>query len=478
MKTTRRISLLRYWTTRYVAALCLGLFIAAILTVIWLQHTMLNNRLEVSEFIAEELANRIAGSQEEKNVSPTIDEDMLKSRELFLQSEHPPAIFITDPKGRVLSANQSTSGIETSSFAPSLLQKKGDVLKLSPEMANGSRTWMIKKPIKVDDIIFGWVVMLQPENELENVTEEYRLLTGLIISLGLFGWAAIYILSRRLATPISQVAKAAKQIQEGNYQVRLPEQIKEQEVYDLVHSFKEMAQKLQQLESLRAELLAGVTHELKTPVTSISGLLQAVRDGVVTGEEAHNFIDISLKETTKMQKMVNDLLEFNSFSANALPVAVEKHSVNELLSEIVHQWHLGQETEEITISFSPLPTNRSITTDAVRLQQIIVNLLNNARHAVDSDGKIEISLSEQESGFLSIEVKDNGSGIPPAEQALIFERFYRGEQKKYKVRGLGLGLPYSKLLAQALNGELLLKDSSSFGTIFQILLPLAEERIK
>lgn len=435
---------------------------------------MLNNRLEVSEFIAEELANRIAGSQEEKNVSPSIDKDMLESREFFLQSEHPPAIYITDPKGKVLSANQPAAGIETSAFAADLLRKKGDVLKLSPEDANGSRMWMIKKPIQVDDVVFGWVVMLQPENELENVTEEYRLLTGLIISLGLFGWAAIYILSRRLATPISQVAKAAKQIQEGNYEVRLPEQIKEQEVYDLVHSFKEMAQKLQQLEALRAELLAGVTHELKTPVTSISGLLQAVKDGVVTGEEAQSFIDISLKETAKMQKMVNDLLEFNSFSANALPVAVEKHSVNDLICEIVHQWHLGQETEEISVSLSPLPVDRYISTDAVRLQQIIVNLLNNARHAVDSKGKIHVSMREQEKGLLSIEVKDNGIGIPPAEQALIFERFYRGEQKKYKVRGLGLGLPYSKLLAQALRGELHLKESTPFGTVFQIVLPLAK----
>ncbi|MFK2825398.1 HAMP domain-containing sensor histidine kinase [Bacillus sp. B190/17] len=475
MKTTRRVSLLHYWTTRYVAALCLGLFIATILTVLWLQHTMLKNRLEVSEFIAEELADRIAGSQEEKSISPTIDKEVLKSRELFLQSKHPPAMYITDAKGLVLSANQPNDVVEADAFAASVLQKKGDVLKLSPKDANGSRVWMIKKPIKVDDIIFGWVVMLQPENELENVTEEYRLLTGLIVSLGLFGWAAIYILSRRLATPISQVAIAAKQIQEGNYHVRLPEHIKEQEVYDLVYSFKEMAQKLQQLESLRAELLAGVTHELKTPVTSISGLLQAVKDEVVTGEEAKNFIDISLKETAKMQTMVNDLLEFNSFSANALPVAVEKHPVNELISEIVHQWQLGQETEDITISLSLLERNRCFLTDAVRLQQIIVNLLNNARHAIDSAGKIDVILSEQDSGMLSIEVKDNGIGIPPAEQTLIFERFYRGEQKKYKVRGLGLGLPYSKLLAHALKGELILKESTSLGTVFQIALPFSKE---
>ncbi|KAB7707276.1 HAMP domain-containing protein [Bacillus aerolatus] len=473
MKTTRRISLLRYWTTRYVATLCLGLLIAAGLSVIWLQHTMLKNRLEVSEFIAEELANRIAGSQEETNLSPSIDENMLKNRELFLKTEQPPAIYITDGSGRILSANQPADLTERSSFARSLLQRKTDVLKLSPKDATESRMWMIKKPIQVDHITFGWVVMLQPENELENVTEEYRLLTILIVSLGLFGWAAIYLLSRRLSTPISQVAEAAKQVQEGNYHIRLPEHIKEQEVYDLVHSFKEMAQKLQQLESLRAELLAGVTHELKTPVTSISGLLQAVKDEVVTGDEAKDFIDISLKETAKMQKMVNDLLEFNSFSANALPVSAENHLVNELISEIIHQWQLGQETEEITISLSLLERNRSISTDPVRLQQIIVNLLNNARHAVDSRGEIDVVLSEQSSGMLAIEVKDNGSGIPPAEQTLIFERFYRGDEKKYKVRGLGLGLPYSKLLAHALKGDLTLKESSPSGTIFLIQLPLS-----
>ena len=81
---------------------------------------------------------------------------------------------------------------------------------------------------------------------------------------------------------------------------------KEQEVYELIHSFKEMTSKLEKLEALRTELLAGVTHELKTPITSISGLLQAMKDDVVSGEEAKEFLKISLNETEKMKKMVED----------------------------------------------------------------------------------------------------------------------------------------------------------------------------
>src|SRR5690625_4132328 len=126
------------------------------------------------------------------------------------------------------------------------------------------------------------------------------------------------------------MAQAAEQIKEGNYQITLKEEdVQELEVYELIHAFKEMSQRLEQLETLRTELLAGVTHELKTPVTSISGLIQAVNDDVVEGEEAKEFIEISLKETTKMKKMVEDLLAFNSFAANAVPLSMKKYKRSE-----------------------------------------------------------------------------------------------------------------------------------------------------
>src|SRR5699024_11404234 len=91
----------------------------------------------------------------------------------------------------------------------------------------------------------------------------------------------INFLKKQLKKPIKDVAEAAELIKEGNYEVQISENVREKEVYELIRSFKEMAIKLEKLENLRTELLAGVTHELKTPVTSISGLLQAIKDGVV-----------------------------------------------------------------------------------------------------------------------------------------------------------------------------------------------------
>jgi signal transduction histidine kinase len=217
------------------------------------------------------------------------------------------------------------------------------------------------------------------------------------------------------------------------------------------------------LEKLRAELLAGVTHDLKTPVTSISGLVQAVRDGVVNGEEKQEFLDITLKEVNRLQKMIEDLLDFNSLSAGAFSIRPENCDMNKLVQDIVRQWALTQKGD---FQYSLEVPNETIyrSTDPYRLQQVLINLLNNAYQAIETNGHIIVTLKGQ-----YIDVKDTGTGIPVEEQPYIFERFYRGEQKKLKVRGLGLGLPFSKLLAKALNANLILKDSSNTGSTFSIV---------
>jgi signal transduction histidine kinase len=329
--------------------------------------------------------------------------------------------------------------------------------------------YVVKKPINSSDgSKIGYVAITQTEEELTKVNQEYRLLVVMLFSLAVLGWLAIYYFSKKVSRPIQQVAAAASRIRDGHYNFKLPEDVQEKEVYELVHGFQDMAEKLQLLESMRAELLAGVTHELKTPVTAVSGLLQAVRDGVVKGKDAEDFIVASLTETDKMQKMVEDLLDFNSFTANAVPVKLEKHNVLHLLQEIVHQWGL---VHGVRVSLkAEIDKSLSFSTDSLRLQQIIVNLLNNAKHASDGSGEIEITLRDS-SGMILIDVTDHGSGISEEEQHMIFERFYRGSEKKYKVRGLGLGLPFSKILAEALGGELMVERSEPGLTIFRVLLP-------
>jgi signal transduction histidine kinase len=467
----KRSSLLRYWTTRYALTLVIGLAIILIVSVLWIRHSTLENNLNLNKYMAEEIADRMENSIANDSGGPLkIFPNILEDRSKILNSKKEPSLYIVNENGKVIFSNVRSPGVINSFVSSSFFSSKDTVKKFRLDSPPYD-IYVVKSAIEMENGEKGWVLVVQPEKELTEVHQEYSLLLIMIISLGLLGWGAIYFLSRKLTSPIQDVSKAAKRIEAGLYDVNLSENVPQQEMYELIHSFKEMAQKLERLESLRAELLAGVTHELKTPVTSISGLLQAVKDDVVTGEEAKEFLDISVKETSKLQNMIGDLLDFNAFTAQAIPINIETHDALDLVKEITYQWHLAQGNE--ALSYDINATNKSIIVDVdpMRFQQIMTNLLNNAKHAMKESGHITIECSESLTQLL-ITVTNNGPPISEEEQPFIFDRFFRGEKKKYEVRGLGLGLPFSQMLARAMNGDLFLQSSSNEGTSFTITLPL------
>lgn len=457
LQKNKKTTLLRYWTSRYLATLLIGLAIIFLLSAIWIRHTAFTNRIEMMTFLAEETVYRLTDTTDK--MPNFIDErGRLQMREID------PILYIADADGNILTSNRPMPPDSIKNVATWL---EGDKEYTKVSLMPQGEHYLVKKPIYVDEALYGWVLVLEDERHLTQVNQAYGQLALLIGALAVLGWGAIYFLSRRLAAPIKQVADAAKQIQGGNYDVYLPENNKEQEVDELVTSFKEMATKLEQLEKTRTELLAGVTHELKTPVTSISGLLQAVNDGVVTGDEAQAFIQMALQETTKMKTMVGDLLAFNRFAVDALPVHIETIYMNEIVRNIVQQWELLHEKQQLVVHY--LEPDAEIQGDVVRLQQILTNLLTNAEQAIEQQGTITITI-EQEEKRVIMTIQDTGKGILPEDQPFIFERFYRGENKKYAVRGLGLGLSLSKMMAQSIGGDLQLINSSEAGTSFEITL--------
>ncbi|MEH7444126.1 HAMP domain-containing sensor histidine kinase [Bacillus sp. JJ1122] len=463
-KSNKQTSLLRYWTTRYLFTLIAGLALLAAGSMWWIKQTTLENRLNLMEYLAVETADRVAQSNNNDDFDRF--DRRLEERAKILQMENQPQLYITDLDGNVLNIGPSHRGPgggpgRNSGQVPQEVFEREDTVQ---EIAvNGVDVYAVKSPLSLDDRQSGWVVVMQSKADLTNVDQEYRLLIILLIGLGLLGWLVIYLLSKKILKPIQDVAQAAARVREGDYDITLDTEHNELEIYQLVTSFKEMTNRLIQLEQMRAELLAGVTHDLKTPVTSISGLVQAVRDGVVTGDERQEFLDITLKEIQRLQTMIADLLDFNSLAAGAFTIRTENCNMNKLVQEIGRQW---QVTQNEPVNLNVITPNHTIDkmTDPLRLQQIMINLLNNSFQAIDKNGSISIILSDE-----GVDIKDTGSGIPEAEQAYVFERFFRGEKKKLKVRGLGLGLPFSKMLARALEADLILKESSSKGTTFSIV---------
>ncbi|MDF2670732.1 MAG: two-component sensor histidine kinase [Paenibacillus sp.] len=333
---------------------------------------------------------------------------------------------------------------------------------------------MMIRTLSVGSELVGHVYYMLEEEKLTGNRSAIKLMLVMLGSATLLGWAVIYLLARRLVKPVQEVAQAAKQIVAGNYEVTWTTPVEGKEVQELQHSFQEMAARLSHLENLRNQLLAGVTHELKTPVTSISALVQAVNDGVVTGENAKQFLEICLKECGRLQKMIEDLLDFNSFAASSFQVVKERTNLNTLLLDIAAQSELSPSLSDCLPIRTQLPVVELFAlTDPSRLQQVVSNLLNNSKAAMvatGTDGSINVSLYEKD-GLVHIEVRDQGSGIPVDEQPFIFERFFRGAVKQKNVRGMGLGLPLSLMIMRSLGGDLKLLDSSPDGSVFLATLP-------
>ncbi|WP_258535534.1 HAMP domain-containing sensor histidine kinase [Bacillus sp. 03113] len=467
MKNKKRTTLLKLWTTRYLITLVVGLFLLGAGSFWWIKQTTLQSRLNLMEYLAVETSHRIVQSNGQIGRDPLFDR-MLNERAKVLELDKEPELYITDLDGRTIfsrpplrgPAHKNRKFPELDGVPVEVIEHNETTQKIKVQ---NEEVYAVKSPIMDGENKVGWVVLMQNSDELTDVKQEYRLLIVLLVGLGLLGWVVIYFLAKKLLRPIQEVAHAATQIREGNYEFDLNTSINEEEIFELVSSFKEMTNRLMQLEKLRAELLAGVTHDLKTPVTSISGLVQAVRDGIVKGEESKEFLDITLKEVGRLQTMIEDLLDFNSLSAGAFSIRPEHCHMNLLIKEIVREWAVTQQHPvHYQVKLPELPIYR--TTDPLRLKQILINLLNNSYQAMNEHRSITVSLSED-----SIDVKDTGTGIPLEEQPYIFERFFRGEKKKLKVRGLGLGLPFSKMLAKTLKADLLLKQSTKEGSTFSIV---------
>lgn len=439
---------------------------------LWIKYTTLDYRLSFAKFIAEDAVSRITSNftgdvfNEDDFVTETENRN-------FNSTELEPHTYLVNRSGNVIGSNVSRDVMLFTYIDPSILVNDKEYLTVQ-HASTSEDYYLISREIALNNQVIGWVLVLDTKEHFTQVDNQYYQLIVALLVVGLIGWLAIYMLSKKLAKPLVELTKAAKEIEEGNYHIHLKSKANEQELYELIHSFKQMSSRLEKLEQTRNELLAGVTHELKTPITSVSGLLQAIDEKMVTKEEEAEFIQLSLKETTKLKKMVDDLLEFNSFVSNTLPLSNELYSVDELIQSMVHDWKQIKDNDQVEVELKLEDTYSLVEVDYIRFNQIIVNLLNNAMQAMDDHKKIIIKTYEKDATVF-IEIIDSGKGIPLEEQPFIFERFYRGENKKYGTRGLGLGLSLSKMLATAMKGDLVLKNSSKEGTTFILTLPACKE---
>jgi signal transduction histidine kinase len=324
---------------------------------------------------------------------------------------------------------------------------------------------------KVADTIISrpqTLVLCQPQNGVATI------LAGLV---GPFVWAAViallislllaYLMSRSVYRPIQRLSQAADNIARGNYDEQVPVS-GTKEIKGLAVSFNAMAARVKESQMQLRHFVADVSHQLKSPLTSIQGFAQAVLDGTASDEEdRQKAMRIISDESKRMIRQVNELLDLSRMQAGQVKMASEPVHLKELLLHCEEIFALRVEEKKIRLSGS-LEAAGNVRGDIDRLEDVFSNLLDNAIKNTPAGGEISIRLEESREQWVKVIVQDNGPGIPPEQIPYVFDRF---QQSSGLRSGFGLGLAIARQIVAAHGGEIEVSSQPGEGARFTVNLP-------
>jgi two-component system, OmpR family, sensor histidine kinase BaeS len=298
---------------------------------------------------------------------------------------------------------------------------------------------------------------------------------SLLISFAVAFFIAIatsLLISRLITRPVNTLTNASLNIAKGEYEYRIPEkEIPSDELGQLALSFNQMAEKLEQTELMRRQLIGDISHELRTPLTAIKGSMEGLIDGVLPKDES-TFTQI-YHEADRLQRLVEDLQELSRVEGGQLKLFKKQISIKDLAGKAIKALENEFTTKNVSLLLNSDKNLPKIKADPDRILQVLQNLLANALQFTPSDGEVVIDLSKTEKG-ISVSVRDNGAGIEPRHLDHIFERFYRADPSRSRINGggSGIGLTISKTLVEAHGGKIWVESGGkNQGSKFTFTLP-------
>ena len=231
--------------------------------------------------------------------------------------------------------------------------------------------------------------------------------------------------------------------------------------------------RLKELEIIRQDFVANVSHELRTPLTTIKGYAETLLEGALKEEVAFQFVQVIKRHTDRLTKIVEDLLMLSKIESKEFQLKIEFISLPDFINDVIDFVKETAEKKKISISQSKITSSQAVGADRNYLEQIFINLLDNAIKYTHEGGKVTISAIEKDKREIQFSIEDDGMGIPREDIPRIFERFYRVDKgRSQELGGTGLGLSIVKHLVQAHGGRVWVESQLGEGSTFYFTLPI------
>jgi two-component system OmpR family sensor kinase len=407
--------------------------------------------------------------------SPPNDVDLSYLADVSLQfsTQLETRLRVLDAQGSVLVDTQGADQGRDLSDEPLVAQALNGQYASRTEKINGEAAMSLVLPVFVEDRLVGLVYLSQPLRDVAAVLDDLRtrLLLSTAIALCLSGILGL-VLSQAIASPLRRLTAVAGAVAQGQFDQQVPVRSRD-EIARLSRAFNDMTSRLQAARQMQTDFVADVSHELRTPLTSIKGMLETLRGGAIDDFEVRDrFLETAENETDRLVRLVNDLLLLSRVDSEALNLQRQSRDVLQLVQAVVEQLTPQAEARQLVLRLEADSSTPMAWIDADRIQQVLVNLLDNAIKYSRPGGAVTVVVAPGPDDSALVQVRDQGVGIPAEDLPHIGQRFYRADRARSRAAGgSGLGLAIAQALVQAHGSRLWLESQEGEGTVVSFTLP-------
>ncbi|MBR3537609.1 MAG: HAMP domain-containing histidine kinase [Eubacterium sp.] len=286
------------------------------------------------------------------------------------------------------------------------------------------------------------------------------------------------VVSRKVLTPVKRLSQVANEYSKGNLEVRTGI-TSQDEIGDLAESMEYMADELSKLEDYRRDFVSNISHDFRSPLTSIKGYVEAMKDGTIPPEKMDRYLDIVINETQRLTKLTQGLLDLNNLESYGPYLKLTEFDIIDVIKSTLNTFEIKGIERGVAIYLNNHAENTMVMADKTKIQQVIYNLIDNALKFTPEGKHIYVTVTEKEKeDKLQISVRDEGMGMDEEMQKKIFIRFYKGDPSRGKDKtGTGLGLAITKEIIKAHHEVITVESKVGEGTefIFTLSRPHSEQ---
>ena len=481
----RRLSLFSRLLIVFLGVILICVIVVSVISFVNLRNNTIENRMDALKTQAREMAylasRREYGPIVQTLERNTVTESYMRWKSQKIYEEYNAYIMLVDRYGKTyLYYSETTLNDKSIGSVPS----KEEISVYMDQALQGEE--VVKQRVSASGPLFTvlvpWgdtnaagqmtvrgFVLIQTAAQTVHAAYQGLLWQIVLAALVIFLLAAaiVFVTARQMTRPLTAMAQAAGRMARGDFSAQAPEG-GSREIRDLSLSFNRMGKQLSTLEQSRRDFVANVSHELRSPITSIQGFAQGMLDGTIPPEQHDKYLQVITDETHRLSKLIASLLNLSRMENEETSLAFTDFDVNELARRVLisRMNPIDEKQLEIDVQFE---TDACfVHADSDQIQQVIINLLDNAIKFTPEKGTITL-ITREEKGHVILRVKDTGVGILPQDAPHIFDRFYKADKAHTVGKGTGLGLAICARIMER-HGQKIRLVSGEGGAEFEITL--------